>query len=86
MYFGDYSFFQKSFAEFNFAIVSWPKKTFAEYNFAIFGQNHNFSLFVEQRLLLKLSAEHGAYVVSCTISYHLYDLKNVKNIHGWVLP
>ena len=31
-----------------------------------------------------VSQHHGKYVMRCTISYHLYNLKNVKKTHGGV--
>ena len=34
---------------------------------------------------LKYSTEKVAFVMRCTICYHLHNLKNVKNTHGGVL-
>ena len=38
-----------------------------------------------QKFIRKLSETKTSYVVRCTIWYHLYNLKNVKNTHGGVL-
>ena len=37
------------------------------------------------RNIVKALAKSGIFVMRCTIWYHLYNLKNLKNTHGGVL-